>query len=71
MKLWNLSTQHCLQTVVAHPSEIWTLDVNPEQNLVFTGSAEGELKSWRVDQSAISDGPKENEKGEVSVVCNF
>lgn len=65
MKLWDLSTQHCIQTVVAHRSEVWTLDVDREQKLVFTGSSEGELKAWRIDADALSGGLKEAENGEV------
>ncbi len=67
MKLWDLSTQHCVQTVVAHRSEIWTLDVNPEQKLVFTGSGEGEMKAWRLDHEAMASGLQESETGEVSI----
>ncbi|KAG6902304.1 hypothetical protein C0995_001914 [Termitomyces sp. Mi166 len=66
LKLWELSTQHCIQTVVAHRSEVWTVDVNPEQNLVFTGSSEGELKAWRIDHDALASGLQETESGEVS-----
>lgn len=65
-KLWDLSTQHCVQTIVAHPSEVWTLDVNSEQDLIFTGGGEGELKAWRIDQQALAEGLKESETGEVS-----
>lgn len=72
LKLWDLSTQHCIQTVVAHRSEIWTLDIDPEQRLVFTGSAEGEMKAWRIDHGALEDGLKETETGEVIIhVKNF
>ncbi|KAJ7283753.1 WD-repeat-containing protein [Mycena rebaudengoi] len=66
LKLWDLSTQHCVQTVVAHRSEIWTMDVDAEQNLVFTGSGEGELKAWRLDHEAFAEGLKETETGEVT-----
>ncbi|KAJ6629087.1 WD-repeat-containing protein [Mycena sp. CBHHK59/15] len=66
MKLWDLSTQHCVQTVVAYRSEIWTMDVDAEQNLVFTGSSEGELKAWKLDHEAFADGLKETETGEVT-----
>ena len=65
MKLWDLSTQHCIQTIVAHRSEIWSLDTNGDQDLVFTGSGEGELKAWRIDHKALADGLKETESGEV------
>ena len=66
MKLWDLSTQHCIQTVVAHRSEIWTMDVDQEQSLVFTGSGEGEIKAWSIDHEALAEGWKETETGEVS-----
>ncbi|KAK7061634.1 WD-repeat-containing protein [Favolaschia claudopus] len=66
LKLWDLSTQHCVQTIVAHRSEIWTMDIDPQQNLVFTGSAEGELKAWKLDHEAFAEGLKETETGEIS-----
>ena len=65
MKLWDLSTQHCVQTVVAHRAEVWTLSVDPEQKLVFSGSAEGEMKAWKLDHEAMSAGLQEGENGEV------
>lgn len=66
MKLWDLSTQHCVQTIVADRSEIWSLAVSPEKDLIFTGSGEGEVKAWRIDH--IAHGLKETATGEV-VVC--
>lgn len=66
MKLWSLSNQHCVQTLVAHSSEIWSLDVSDQRDLVFTGGDEGELKAWRLDREALQEGLKENENGEVS-----
>lgn len=66
MKLWDLSTQHCIQTIVAHRSEVWSMAINQERDLVFTGSGEGELKAWKVDRTAIAEGLKETETGEVS-----
>ena len=73
MKLWDLSTQHCLQTIVAHRSDVWSMALDPEQNLVFTGSGEGDLKAWRVDKEALAAGLKENESGKVrpSPLCMF
>ena len=65
LKLWDLSTQHCIQTVVAHRSEIWSLAVDAEQKLIFTGSGEGEMKAWRLDHEAMSTGLQENDNGEV------
>ncbi|KAJ7068170.1 quinon protein alcohol dehydrogenase-like superfamily [Mycena amicta] len=66
LKLWDLATQHCVQTVVAHRSEIWTMDVDAQQSLVFTGSSEGELKAWKLDHEAFAEGLKETETGEIA-----
>ncbi|KAF9482498.1 WD-repeat-containing protein [Pholiota conissans] len=66
MKLWDLSTQHCVQTIVAHRSEIWSMAVNQEQNLIFTGSGEGDLKAWKMDRNVLTEGLKETENGEIS-----
>lgn len=65
LKLWDLSTRHCVQTVVAHRAEIWSLDINPDGDVIFTGSGEGELKAWKIDHEAIKSGLKESEDGEV------
>lgn len=65
MKLWDLSTQHCVQTVVAHRAEVWSLGLNLEQDLLLTGSNEGELKAWKIESDALMDGIKESENGEV------
>ncbi|KAH9843888.1 WD-repeat-containing protein [Rhodofomes roseus] len=66
LKLWDLGTQHCIQTIVAHRSEIWTLDVDSKHELVFTGSGEGELKAWKIDHDALAEGLRETENGEVA-----
>lgn len=65
VKLWDLSTQHCVQTIVAHRAEVWTLAVDAEQKLVFTGSSEGEMKAWKLDHDEMAAGLQETESGEV------
>ncbi|KAF9534814.1 WD-repeat-containing protein [Crepidotus variabilis] len=65
VKLWDLSTQHCIQTIVAHRSEVWTLDVNQSQDLVFTGGGEGEVKAWSIDHDALANGGRETVSGEI------
>ena len=68
LKVWDLSTQHCVQTTLTHRAEVWSLDINPAKNLIFTGSSEGEMKVWKVDSEALSEGLKENESGEVAML---
>ena len=59
--------RHCVQTVVAHRAEIWTLDLDQNGITIFTGSAEGELKAWKIDREAMRDGLRENDAGEVCI----
>ena len=65
VKLWDLTTQHCIQTVVAHRSEVWSLDVDPTGSIILTGSGEGEVKAWKVDQEALGNGIQATPSGEV------
>ena len=47
------------------------MDLDPEQDLVFTVSGEGELKAWRIDHEALVQGLRETESGEVrSSLCD-
>ncbi|KIO30256.1 hypothetical protein M407DRAFT_225108 [Tulasnella calospora MUT 4182] len=70
MKLWDLTTQHCIQTVVAHQAEIWSMDVDPVGELIFTGSTDGELKAWSIASDALEEGVKANESGELTKIIN-
>ncbi|KAH9077372.1 WD-repeat-containing protein [Lactarius deliciosus] len=65
VKLWDLSTQHCVQTVVAHRAEVWSFGLNPEQDLLLSGSNEGELKAWKIEPGALVNGIKESGSGEL------
>ena len=44
------------------------MDLDHEQELVFTGSGEGEMKAWRIDHAALAQGLRETESGEVRCV---
>jgi U3 small nucleolar RNA-associated protein 12 len=50
--------------------EIWTVDLDREKRLLFTGSGEGELKVWQIDLEALQDGIKESADGEVCIKKN-
>lgn len=71
MKLWDLSTQHCVQTIVAHRAEVWAIDISPDQRCIFTGSNDGDIKIWRVDYEAIADGLQETESGDICKMVHF
>lgn len=54
IKLWDLSTQHCVETHVAHHGECWAMTVSPDQRGCITAGNDGELKVWGIDTSALS-----------------
>ncbi len=37
IRVWDLSTQHCCQTLGGHKAEVWSLDVNPLQTRLVSG----------------------------------
>ena len=69
LKLWDLNLQHCVQTVVAHRSEVWSCDMDPHRSLILTGSNQGDLKAWTLDQAALAEGLKETREGQVRPTC--
>ena len=48
LRVWDLDTQHCMQIVLGHHSEIWSLDVDPQEHFLVTGSADQELRVYHI-----------------------
>ncbi|CAE6522518.1 unnamed protein product [Rhizoctonia solani] len=68
LKLWDLSAQHCIQTQVAHRSEIWCMEIERSEGnlLILTGSGDGEVKAWSLDGTILQNGLVQTENGEIS-----
>ena len=47
-QVWELETQHCIQTCVGHRCEVWAMDVSPDETRVVTGGSDSQLRLWRV-----------------------
>ncbi|CAG8542010.1 7989_t:CDS:10 [Funneliformis mosseae] len=56
LKLWDLTTQHCIETVVAHRSEIWDFDISKDEKMLVTGSDDIEFKVWTIDHEILAKG---------------
>ena len=41
VKLWDLETQHCFQTIVGHRSEVWSLEIMKGETRLLTAAGEG------------------------------
>jgi len=76
LKLWDLSTQHCIQTVVVGRGEVTSCDAMEEAGedeeggdgrwIVITGSGDGEAKVWSIERAALIAGLEKDASGEVS-----
>lgn len=55
IKLWDLSSRHCIETHVAQTNgECWALGVAPDLSCCVTAGNDGELKVWSLDASGLS-----------------
>jgi U3 small nucleolar RNA-associated protein 12 len=52
LKVWDLDTQHCCQTVVGHRGEVWAMDVDPSGTRLATGATDAEVRLYKVDADA-------------------
>ncbi len=49
VKIWDLETQHCIQTLIGHRSEVWSLDIDKAGRRLITGSVDAKLRIWSLD----------------------
>ena len=48
IRVWDLGTQHCSQTLVGYRGEVWALALDPTQRRLVTGSADVDLQVYEV-----------------------
>ena len=49
IKFWDLSTNRLIKTINAHSARIRTLSLSPDNRLLASGSEDGTVKIWRID----------------------
>ena len=54
MKVWDLETQHCIQTCVGHRCEVWSMDISPGGDRLVTGSSDNQLRLWEVGNGEVA-----------------
>ena len=55
MKLWDVETQHCFQTIVGHRSEVWSLEIMKGETRLLTAAGEGgTIKMFNLQLPAVS-----------------
>lgn len=75
VKVWDLDTRHCIQTIVGHRAEIWSLAVindrnDPSKVRLYTGAADELIRGYRIvtsQQASSSDTANEQSNELVSV----
>jgi transposase len=52
VKVWDLDTQRCVQTLVGHHNPVWALAVSPDNGTLVTGSTDKTLRVWKLGAAA-------------------
>lgn len=61
VRVYDVSTQHCLQTVVGHRAEVWAMALDPTHSLLITGSVDAEVRVFRfMQEQSTSDASKDD-----------
>lgn len=55
IRVWDLATQHCSQTLVGYRGEVWALALDPSQRRLVTGSADVDLQVYEVVSHEAAD----------------
>ena len=54
MKLWDLDSQHCFQTLVSHQGEVWSIEtvggVSDDDERLVAASGGSELKVYKLSR---------------------
>lgn len=48
IRAWDLESQHCVETIVGHRTEVWALATDANMTHVLSGSTDNELRVWQV-----------------------
>ena len=56
VRVWDLETQHCVQIIGGRQTEVWSLDLDPEENYLVAGSSDPELRFYSVNNDALNSG---------------
>ncbi|KAK4050757.1 beta transducin [Microbotryomycetes sp. JL221] len=57
LKIWDLTTQHCIETIVGHRNEVWSFAYSSQNQIIVSGGGQGEIKCWKVDPTVLKNGP--------------
>ena len=68
IKLWDTSSQHCIETHVAQTNgECWSMGVSADQSGAVTAGNDGELKFWSIDLINLGHAATEVSEGSPNI----
>lgn len=62
IKLWELKSQQCIETHLAHSNECWSMAIKKTKDMLITSGNKDQVKVWSLDLSQ-DDGSKIQERG--------
>lgn len=62
IKLWELKSQQCIESHLAHSNECWSMGINSTKNVLITSGNKDQVKVWLLDLSQ-PDTKKISERG--------
>ena len=71
IKLWDLNTQHCIQTLVGHRCEVNSTTISSDQSILASGSNDGDIKLWEINNDQLSLGLKSDDDGNIQKFINL
>lgn len=48
VKVWDLETQHCVDTIVGHRKEVWSFDINKDETRMYSGTSDNQIRIWGI-----------------------
>ena len=71
LKVWDLATQHCVETCVVHHAEITSMAVSLDGQYIFTAGADKALRLFAFDEEAVAKAIDANSSGNISPVLTL
>jgi WD40 repeat protein len=55
VKVWDVTLQHCCQTLIGFKGEVWSLAVNPDETRVVAGCVDSDLRVYAIRNPDAGD----------------
>eukprot|EP01041_Mallomonas_annulata_P006461 gene6461-13054_t len=66
MKVWDVETQTCLQTITGHRCEIWSLAISPSGSFLVTGSSDESIRGYRIRSGVEAQNSNSNDNNNAA-----